>query len=468
MPQNSLIDPPTDSESQQDEQFPAADLDCDAPIKNSRLLSELPMAVVWALVAQGIFSVTRLLASMTVGGRFGPGSEEQLGYYSSAFGILMILIGIHEALVTTPLTVFNQKVAETDRRRLSASALVFSLLVAALVLAGTGILFIVQVGTNVLPGNVGLALLVVCALAPLQLLREFSRRWLLANLAVKASALMECVFAAMFLISLMTLVATSNVSAVSVFIAIGCVNVVGLCVWWFIYREQFQFSRTAAVSQMRENFRYGRWVAGENFCSTVIMYACVWILMFMLGEASAGVFFACFTIVMLANPFLLGVSSLLAPRAAQEFVNNGWPGLRRVLLRYGAFITVVLIGFAGFLLVFGEALTELFFSSKYSEFFQEHYNGRNWVTATLGLAMPLLGVSFVATNGLLAINRPNDSFIASIVGLFVLIGANLSFPEPSLQTAAISFVVSVAAGMVCRLVFLIRAYQIATKAQLAP
>jgi uncharacterized membrane protein YciS (DUF1049 family) len=43
---------------------------------------------------------------------------------------------------------------------------------------------------------------VVVGLAPLQLLREFSRRWLLANLEVRSSALFEVLFSLTFLLCL--------------------------------------------------------------------------------------------------------------------------------------------------------------------------------------------------------------------------------------------------------------------------
>ena len=76
------------------------------------------MTVFWALVAQGVVSVTRILTTVTVGGRFAPddaaagamlGSPEQLSLYYAAFGVLTVMIAMHEGFVTTPLTVFLPK-----------------------------------------------------------------------------------------------------------------------------------------------------------------------------------------------------------------------------------------------------------------------------------------------------------------------------------------------------------------------
>ena len=60
-----------------------AQQNAEGPVR--QLLALLPMTALWALLAQGILSVTRLLTSMTVGGKFSPvaalGTDrnEQLG-----------------------------------------------------------------------------------------------------------------------------------------------------------------------------------------------------------------------------------------------------------------------------------------------------------------------------------------------------------------------------------------------------
>ena len=76
------------------------------------------MTVFWALAAQGVVSVTRILTTVTVGGRFAPeettagvmlGSPEQLSLYYAAFGVLTVMLAMHEGFVTTPMTIFLPK-----------------------------------------------------------------------------------------------------------------------------------------------------------------------------------------------------------------------------------------------------------------------------------------------------------------------------------------------------------------------
>lgn len=436
----------------------------------------LPMTIFWALAAQAIISITRLLTTMTVGGRFAPestvdgamlGSASELGYYSSAFGVLMIIMGMHEGLVTTPMTVFLPKQRAEKEKTFSGNMLLASMLfIGSVVVLATLAWMLGSAFRSSIPleyRDVFSVLLVVAALAPFQVLREFSRRWLLANLKVHQSAYLEILFSVLFLTALGILIWTANVSAIAAFIIIAIVNIVALLVWWFCYRSQFELQPETSGAQLSENFRYGRWVAGENLCSVVTMYFCNWFLLFQIGEQSAGVFFACFSIMLLANPFLLGVCSLLGARTAQEFTSGGWSAMLKTLTQYGAFVVSILIGFSVGLWFLGPELTNLFFGQKYQAYFDANFSGVNQVTSILGLAIPFLGCSFVLTTALLAVGRPNDSFISAIVGMLVLLGMNFCFSEPTLVTAAYSFVAATVANTVFRATCLWRAWRMRSK-----
>ena len=426
------------------------------------------MTMLWALSGQAILSITRFLTSVSVGGRFAPddrsvsgmGSPEQLGYYSTAFGVLMLFVAVHEAFVTTPLTVFGQADRSEERQKtLSGSMLVSSLLLIGMLVVGGGLYCAWLMNSQGTNQAASFAIAAMLLIAPLQLLREFTRRWLLANLEVRASAILEFLMAIGFVSVLAIVVFNAKMSATVVFYLIGCVNLLALVGCWVFYRRRFQFQLADIKATVNQNFRYGRWVAGENICSTITMYLCVWLLIGYVSEEASGVFFACFTVVLLANPFLLGVCSILAPRAAREYHERGWAGMNRILFQYIGLIIGVLVGFSVVLWFFGEPITNLFFGSRYEDFVERQLGGSNLITSTLGLALPFLGVSFGVTCGLLAINRPQDSFYSAIIGLVTLVIANFSFGEISLQSAAVSFLVATVANMTARLCFLILAYK---------
>jgi len=427
----------------------------------SKLRTRLPMVVFWALAAQGVISLSRFLTTMTLGGRFssgheglGRGSLEQLGYYAGAFSALMMIIAVHEAFVTTPLTVFLQSEKRGKRRGLSGNLLLASLGIGLLVVVAGLVLLMARPFLAVANHNIILVVVVVAVLAPFQFLREFSRRWLLATHQVLTSAIFEFLYVLLYLVMLAGLVWFAKISAVATFVIVGIANAVVLTIWYATNRNRFRIKRKEAPAHFARNIGYGKWVAGENVCSVLTMYLGNWLLV----PEAAGVFFGCFSIMLLANPFLLGVCSILAPRSAREFTNRGWKGLIQSLANYGAFVLAVLV-LVGVVLWFrGEWLTNLLFGDRFIEYFAKHHDGSNPITALLGLALPFLGVSFVLTCGLHAVKRPHYSFFSAVVGLIVLCGGFYLSPEgPTPITAAWSFIAATAANMSARFFFLCKA-----------
>ena len=394
---------------------------------------------------------------MVVGGKFNPqesvaglGSKVELGYYEVAFGVLMLIVALHEAFVTTPLTFFNHKAKTTDDRKFAGKMLVisavFSVVAFICMMSVTSYRYI-NISDN--PG-LAIAMLAVSVMLPFQLIREFARRWLLANIQVKQSALIEILCAGLFAIGLLLLVLTETITAASVFAVTAIANLICLASWWIIYRRSFTVGLAGVRTQTSENFGYGKWIACENVCSVLTIYFSQFFLMAKLGAEGVGVYSACMTIVLLANPFLLGVASLFAPRAAQEFNNSGWPGMLKLFLGYSLFVGSILIGYSAVLYLYGAPLTNLVFD--YEDYFLNNFGGYNTTTFLLSIAMPCLGISFLLTCLLLAADVPIYSFYAAVVGLIATVIVNYSFAEPTINTAATSFVIGAVATTLARVV----------------
>ena len=438
---------------------PFAIPDTTQPSALSRFISRLPWLMFWVLAGQGVLSITRFFSKMVVGGAFhadgmtGLGSKAEFGYYDAAFGVLMLVVGLHEAFLTTPLTFFHHKAKEVDDRKFAGKMLVISILFS--VVAFVCLIAVAGYKYTIDQENLGLmtAMLAVSVLLPCQLIKEFSRRWLLADIQVKQSALLEFLFASLFVVCLMGLVWTQRVSAASVFLFTALANLVCLTVWWLTFRRSFTLSFSGVGQQTAKNFSYGKWIACENLCSVLMVYFSQWFLLASLGANGAGVYSACMTIVLLANPFMLGVASIFAPRAAQEFNRDGWPALLKIFSFYTVFVCAVLVPFCIVLYFHGGQLTTLVFNDEYQTYFNEHLDGVNNITFMMSIAIPFFSISYLLTCCLLAADRPIYSFYAAGVGLTVNIVSNLSFAAPTLTTATISFVAGAIATFLARAVW---------------
>lgn len=402
------------------------------------LRQHLPLLTV--LLDQAVISGTRLVTQMVIGRSAGP---EQLGLFASAMGVATMMVGLQEAFVTTPYTVFAPGIEGGERQRaFSRGALGTALVLMCLAVAAWGGVMIWQGLTAGQSAALRAVLLALLWFAPLQLVREFARRWLLANQQRRPALLLDIAGAALQLVALAGIVVFAAVDARLAFLAATAANGVYLLLWCWHYLGRFRAPSGAGFGQLA--WRYGRWVAAENVCSTLMMYFAVWFLTARLGEAAAGQFSASMTVVLLANPFLLGYASFLGPRAAQVWHQEGTPALVRQIVRATVFVVLVLGILAAGLALGGDWLLTLMFGAKFA--------GQGPLVATLGLGMAGLGASYTLTAGLQTAGRPWVNFLGSLGSALCLVAWCLAFVRESIEPAATGFVVAVLVGVVVRAV----------------
>ena len=129
----------------------------------------------------------------------------------------------------------------------------------------------------------------------------------------------------------------------------------------------------------------------------------------------------------------------------------------KVLIKFGIVMFMVMMLCSLLLWFAGDQITAIMFPTT-NLFFAEYLDSENHITAVLGLALPAMGLSYLASCGLMAAHRPRDNFYSAIIGAVVLIALNLCFPETTLMTAAISFILSYCVATICRLFFLVNAF----------
>ncbi len=404
-----------------------------------QLVRHWPLLVV--LLDQAVISGTRLLVQMGVGRSGGP---EQLGLFGAAMGIVMVMLGFQEALITTPYTVFSPaREANGTRREFAWGALRLGLIVLVVMLA----IWAGMMGWRSFSGTwpagwliIGVALL---WFAPFQLLREFGRRWMLANQVRQATLVLDAVVSLILLVALGAMMFAAKVDARLAFGLMTLSNVVFIGLWLHRYRGEFRPDRDGARDFAGLAWRYGRWIAGENFCSVLMMFYLTWHLAFFLGDRAAGQLTACMTVVLLANPFLLGYSGYLGPRAAGEWHVGGWAKLGPLTWQSLLTVTVVLGALAALLAVRGDWLLGLMFGSEYL--------GNGAMVAMLGVGMIGLGASYVLTTALQTAGRPWWNFAGSLVSAILLVVWSQLYIRTSVGPAASGFTVAVFAGTVVRL-----------------
>ena len=205
------------------------------------------------------------------------------------------------------------------------------------------------------------------------------------------------------------LLAWGQLHVVSTFAVIAGVSLLGLVIWVALGRVEVRWDRTRWWSDWVQNWRFGRWAVLTFVVGCSTPFFMPWLVAAMQGEAVAGAYGACQTLVGLANMLIVGMGNFLSPLTARVFVENGNAGLRRVLQKAVLFFAVVLGGFCLVLIGWGEPLADLLFRGKFPDL--------GWPLIWLGASQFLAAIGVVAGNGLWAIEAPRQNLVADVVTL---------------------------------------------------
>ena len=376
---------------------------------------------------QAIVSGLGFLTSIAVG-RFAGKSE--LGVYALGMSIVLLCISIQQSLVSAPHTIFVIRHQGEDRLRYNGSMFAFAFAIMSLIFIGSIAVSGALLGAGVDDQWPVVALLAI--LGPAVLLREFCRKFLFANHEITNVLLFDSLIATIQIGVLGLLIWTKALNGL---LGLGVVALACLVIgvgWFLKYRSQFNYSKTAFSADLRSSWDFGKWVFAGQVSIALMMVGLNWLLVSFGGTEANGAFGACMMLILLANPFVLGIQNLLSPRMAKAMHGAGRDQVKKLVnqatLKLGGVMGVFTVGVC----LFGNAFVQFVYGSEYAG-----YQIPIMFLAFGALALSL-GVS--SNHGLRAIERPELNFVATGSGLAVaLLAAFLLIPTYGVLGAAISY-----------------------------
>ena len=358
-----------------------------------------------SLIDQGVVSGTSFVTTVIIGRMCGPGS---LGVYSLAFTFTALTACVQEALISLPYVVYGNRLRGKDRAECAGSSLIHCAALAALAivcLAVVGAIFSAGFG----PPQVAPVIWILTAIIPVLMLREFVRRMAFAHLNVSTALVLDAVAATLQIGGLLLLAATGTLSVVGAYAVIGVACAVTGLAWLWRSRNAFVPRREQVVKDAVRNWLFGRWVFATALVVVSRGYAVPWMLALMLGAKATGVFVACETVILLSNPFVLGMGNVLAPMASRALASGGRSGVRRVVRKTGMLVVGAMVAFCGLAIVFGGEFVRLLYGSEYA--------GNDPTISVLAIALLVTSLAMTVRTGLFALERPDVNFKAGAWGL---------------------------------------------------
>ncbi len=401
-----------------------------------RLLISLPILLV--LFDQALISGSRLVSQVVVA-RYGAAELPGIGFYVSTFGFVVLFLTLIESFVTTPINVFLPQQPEQEQGAFFASALRFTL---SLVALGACVCLAVSwaLGSTLMTPK--LIAITLAWFLPAQLLREFARRWLLATENIAFLVRWNVIASLILFLCLGVSIAFDRADAIVVFGWVSISNLCFLAAWWWQFHMCFDFSAARNTFFLNAGWRYGRWVAGEGICGVLVLFFSQWYISVKLDESAADLYGACLTLVFIANPFLLGVTSYYSPRAARLFHASGWGQLKKSLWRFTLFVAVVL----------GAITLAFYFCGGWllSTVFGPEFAGGARSATILSLGMVFLGLTYMVATTLQTVGLPQINLYSSLLAAIFVVAYSFLFIHNQIESAAWGFLGSSIVSLVSR------------------
>jgi O-antigen/teichoic acid export membrane protein len=366
-----------------------------------------------ALADQIVYSAATFLSGMIIGRAC---SKGQFGAYMLGMNVVLFLIALQQSLIVTPYVIYVPRLQGRAQRRYTGSVLIHqgglcALAVAALV-ALSAVMYLAAAGSEFVPVAAALA-----AVAAFLMFRDYARQVCFAHLRIDVALGIDLLSGTVQVGALLALsrlgLLTAGVACWTVGLAAG-LAVAGWLVWM---RGRYSLQLSAALADFRGNWAFGKWLFAGGLVWAVTTYLYPWALVWFHGTAAGGTWAACFGVVGLANPIVLGVQNFLGPSIAHAYAESGAQNLRRHALRAMTTSAVVLAPLLLLYLLCGGRLVTMVYGAKYA--------GNQLLVAVLGVNLLIGTLVFAFSRALFVLERASWDFLANVVGLLTLLVAGL-------------------------------------------
>jgi O-antigen/teichoic acid export membrane protein len=365
---------------------------------------------VLALADQALVSAASFLTTVMIGRYTFP---SQLGMYALAGSVLIWLTNAQESLVSLPYTIHRSSTQEIAAKQAGQALVLTALLSALAVLAictGVGIVVLSGIHREVLvPILVALA-----AAAPFVIHRDFARRYAFANHSNIEALAFDGGVVCFQLGALGWLAWSGRLSSVTALAALGAACAIAALFWLGLVRSRFQFTHDGLLATLHGSWSFGRWLFANQVLAAVQSQMTLWLVALAVSASATGVYTACLSIALFANPLILGISNMLWAKSARAFEEGGGGRLLRESITDAAQLGAIVGLFCVAIFVWGHDVLRLLYP-------RHSYADYAHVVTILALGQFVYGIGIPASTALASTGHVRTNFIIA-AGETVLLG----------------------------------------------
>jgi O-antigen/teichoic acid export membrane protein len=362
-----------------------------------------------AVLDQIIVSATSFLITIVVGRNCG---KEELGLYTLGLSIVLFAVTIQNSLILIPYSVYAPRLKDNEIKVYSGSSL-FHQIGLSLIVVSSLLIYLTLFSFNAGIRELKPVVQVLSVTIAFILFREYIRQLTFAYLQTFGALFFDLSVATLQLAGLFVLVFYKILSARWMFLISGLSCSMVVISWFFLKHNDFILIPSKAIAHLKHNWSFGKWQFASSLAYSMSMQLYPWILAVLYGSAATGSFAACMGTIYLANPFILGMSNYLGPRASHSFAIGGIKDLRQTVARGTLFFAVTISLFCILMLLWGGVIITFLYGKAYS--------GNGLVVGVLALSQLASALTFPVNQGLLAMGRSDVGFKSYILALIVML-----------------------------------------------
>lgn len=292
--------------------------------------------------------------------------KEDYGFYAIAFSISLFIISIQNALVTTPLTVlFAGKSSEEQKSYVPA--LFWGQLYIFIPVAALCILVLYYISVHVEDPKIYLIYMGLGVASIGILVKEYLKAFLFVIEKEAKVILLDFIFIAIYILSLLAMNLTHSISVSRVIIALGAASLAAAL-------TQFQYILKKApiktiLKSYHENWIYGKWALVGVTTTHIHTYGYMYILGFLLGSEAVAEINASRILLM---PFMLlsaGWGRISRPYGAKLRESNQMKKFYKEILFISFIFSSGILFYTFLVKIFSEPLSNLLFTNSYKDVF---------------------------------------------------------------------------------------------------
>ena len=391
-----------------------------------------------AILGQCFYTGTNFLTAVLVG-RWGGAVD--LGEYSLAFSIAMILYALQRAILIAPFVVIKNKFDSEKQEEIRGSIVACTVLFAA---AGMSVMLAIGYTLNL---TIAYALAFTLFAG---LLRELVRQLAIAELSFLRSLVIDVTAS---VIQLTMIVAVSfTTGAIQAEFAIICIGVACAVVAAgaiFHCRSEYTFRRHSFLGDLALLWPVGRWVGVSQMLATAQAFLMPWIMALCHSIELAGIYAACWTLVQFVSPAIEAIGNVLNSALAFSVEQRNWAEMRSRVLTTSVIFAAIMGGVLILAVIFGHAALLKIYGTDFANHSQ--------ILIVLAISAAISSLGFPMAKLLIHLGYAAHNFGIVLVTLIAsAIAALILLPSIGVSGAAWALVLGATVATLSRLALFVR------------